>query len=272
MSLTTAVRHRLREWRDLAHRLLSSAGVRDSPRKLAGDAQQYWATPSSGRWRSDSHWRESDVFADNDMWHVVGRTHLELFDRLARVVEHKEQLGVIVEWGCGGGANAVSFAPRGSSFIGVDISQDSLDECARQVAAVTSTPFRSVLVDVAEPEAALPRLGEPCDLFLCVYVFELIPSPEYGLRLLQIAYRSLAPGGLAFIQVKYDTGAYQTRSRRRSYRTGIADMTTYRIDRFWALATESGFRPEVVHLVPKNELDERYAYFLLSKPDRASFP
>ena len=27
-----------------------------------------------------------------------------------------------------------------------------------------------------------------------------------------------------------------------------------------------GFRPEAVALVPKNELDERYAYFLLSKP------
>ena len=34
-------------------------------------------------------------------------------------------------------------------------------------------------------------------------------------------------------------------------------MTTYRIDRFWTLATECGFRPEVVHLVPRNELDER---------------
>ena len=67
------------------------------------------------------------------MWDVVGRGHLELFDRLARVVERKEQLGTVVEWGCGGGANAVSFAPRCSSFVGVDISQDSLDECARQV-------------------------------------------------------------------------------------------------------------------------------------------
>jgi hypothetical protein len=29
---------------------------------------------------------------------------------------------------------------------------------------------------------------------------------------------------------------------------------------------EIGFQPEAVALIPENELDERYAYFLLSKP------
>ena len=155
------------------------------------------------------------------MWDVVGRGHLELFDRLARVVERKEQLGTVVEWGCGGGANAVSFAPRCSSFVGVDISQDSLDECARQVTAVTSTPFRSVLVDVADREAALPRLGEPCDLFICLYVFQLIPSPEYGVSASCGSRIGPSPrAGSAFVQIKYDPGSYRTRSRQRGYRTG----------------------------------------------------
>jgi len=42
-------------------------------------------------------------------------------------------------------------------------------------------------------------------------------------------------------------------------------MTTYRIDAFWALTEACGLRPELVHLVPENELDGRYAYFLLSR-------
>jgi hypothetical protein len=45
----------------------------------------------------------------------------------------------------------------------------------------------------------------------------------------------------------------------------MEDMTTYQIDAFWTLAMECGLQPELIHLVPENELDERYAYFLLSR-------
>ena len=45
---------------------------------------------------------------------------------------------------------------RGATeFVAVDIAQASLDECERQVGSVTSTPIRKVLIDVAEPEAAI---------------------------------------------------------------------------------------------------------------------
>lgn len=52
------------------------------------------------------------------------------------------------------------FAPRAKEFIGVDISADSLRECARQVDAVCDTPFRPVVVSVAEPETAAPHRTE----------------------------------------------------------------------------------------------------------------
>lgn len=95
---------------------------------------------------------------------------------------------------------------------------------------------------------------------------ELIPTPEYGERLLRIAHRMLRPGGVALIQIKYSNGRWATRPRRRSYRSGVAEMTTYRIDEFWQLAQTCGFVAETVELVPRNELDERYAYFLLRRP------
>jgi cyclopropane fatty-acyl-phospholipid synthase-like methyltransferase len=171
----------------------------------------------------------------------------------------------VLEWGCGGGANAVHLAPRAKEFIGVDVSADSLRECQRQVNSVCVTPFRPVLVTVAEPEQVLRHVDGPCDLFLCVYVFELIPTPEYGGRLLRIARELLASDGLALVQIKYDAGRWWTKSRRRAYRSGAAKMTTYPIDVFWELAVTCGLQPESVQLVPKNELDRRYAYFLLSK-------
>ncbi len=43
-------------------------------------------------------------------------------------------------------------------------------------------------------------------------------------------------------------------------------MTTYRIEEFWELTQRCGFVPETIELVPRNELDQRYAYFLLSRP------
>jgi hypothetical protein len=264
-SLNQEVRKVCLTSRDIVNRALTSVGVVDSETTLIRDAQEYWRTTSSDRWKCDSHWREASVFADGDLWTEVGRRHLEMFERLARVPGSPHRFRSIIEWGCGGGANAVHFAPRSSSFVGVDISQESLDECARQVARTTSTTFQSILIDAGNPEAALEQLTEPCDLFTSFYVFELITSQEYGARLLRIARRALVDNGLAFIQIKYDIGSWRTRSRRRAYQSGLADMTTYRIEAFWSLAQECGLEPEVVYLVPRNELDERYAYFLLSK-------
>ncbi len=263
-TLNKAARRAARTGIDITSRTLAAVGFSESSEKLIDDAQSYWRSAESDRWRSHSHWRNAEMFTDNDIWGEVGRRHLALYERLAKVRDRPPSMDTVVDWGCGGGANAVSFAPLAKHFVGVEISGPSLDECARQVAAVCGTPFTSVLIDGDHPEDVVDKVDRPCDVFLCFYVFELITSQEYGLRLLRIARQMLADDGLALIQVKYDTGAFRTRARRRGYGRGMADMTTYRIDTFWKLASACGLTPEVVYLVPENELDERYAYFLLS--------
>ncbi len=268
-TLAQSARRAARTALDVGNRALTMAGFAEPAEKLGRDAQTYWRDAGSERWKRESHWRDADVFADNDLWAEVGKRHLELLERLARVVDRPHRLGTVLEWGCGGGANAVTFAAHADRFVGVEISQPSLDECVRQVAAACSTPFVPILVDADRPEDAIAGVDGYCDLFVSFYVFELIHSQEYGARLLRIAHRMLAEDGLAFIQIKFDTGSFWTRARRRGYRHGRADMTTYRIDAFWTLAQECGLTPEVVHIVPKNELDERYAYFLLSNGPRA---
>ena len=174
----------------------------------------------------------------------------------------------VVEWGCGGGANAVHFAREAEQFVGVDVSQASLDECGRQLNGEgLGDRWTPVLADVENPEAAAARI-EPCDLFLCVYVFELIPGPEYGERLLRIARDRLHPGGMALVQIKYATDDWRTRPRRWAYKLNLANTTTFRIEAFWQLAENCGLTPRAVTLVPEDRLvgDERYAYFLLMKP------
>lgn len=268
--MTTVSLTRLRDaahaTKTLALRSLATIGLTQSESRIAADAHDYWTAAGGDRWKSDSHWRDANGFANSDLWDQIGRRHLTIFERGARAVKFTRPWNRVVEWGCGGGANAIHFAPRCAEFIGVDISEESLTECQRQVAAVCDTPFRPVLIPVAEPEQAADAVGGGCDIFLTFYVFELIPTPEYGERILRIAHDLLAPGGLALIQIKYDERGFWTRPRRRSYRAGLAEMTTYPIARFWRLAAECGLRPELVELVPENELDKRYAYFLLSRP------
>lgn len=249
----------------LLQRALASAGMTQSEARISADSQAYWTGSAGARWKADSHWRDASVFADTDLWSQIGLRHLTMFDRGARMVGFDRPWERVIEWGCGGGANAVHFAPRAREFVGVDISASTLQECRRQVGATCDTTFRPLLIDVAEPETVLDRVGGPCEVFLCFYVFELIPTPEYGARLLRIARELLTPGGLALIQIKYDDGRWRTRPRRRAYRSGLAEMTTYPIASFWQLAVRCGLRPESVELVPENELDERYAYFLLSR-------
>lgn len=264
-SAKTTVRRTGARAEALLQRILAGAGMRQSDAKISADSHAYWTEAGGARWKSNSHWRDASVFEGTDLWSEIGRRHLVMFDRGARMVEFSRPWERVIEWGCGGGANAIHFAPRAREFVGVDISSDTLDECRRQVAATCDTTFRPILADVAEPEKVLDDVGGPCDVFLCFYVFELIPTPEYGERLLRIARELLAPGGLALIQIKYDDGRWRTKPRRRAYRSGLAEMTTYPIASFWQLAARCGLKPESVELVPKNELDERYAYFLLSK-------
>ncbi|VVJ17664.1 Uncharacterised protein [Amycolatopsis camponoti] len=251
---------------DVVQRLLAAAGARQSESRLAADSQAYWAGAGGDRWRANSHWRAAHVFDHDDLWQRIGLDHLAMADRGARMIGFDRPWSRIVDWGCGGGANAVAFAPRAAEYVGVDVSAETLETCEKEVAAVCDTPFTGLRIDVEDPEAVLRRISPPYDLFLCFYVFELIPSPEYGARLLRIAEQLLGSGGAALIQIKYTTGTWRTRPRRRAYRTGLAEMTTYTVPEFWELATACGLTPHSVQLVPRNELDERYAYFLLTKP------
>lgn len=262
----STVRRTVATARDVSHRVLATAGATQSESKISLDSQSYSADASGSRWLCDSHWREAQVFDGTDLWSEIGRRHLEMLDRGARMLQADHSWNRVLDWGCGGGANAVHLAPRCRELVAVDPSAASLDECARQVGAVSGTALRPVLIDVAEPERALDVISDPVDVFVSFYVFELIPTPEYGERILRIARQLLAPGGLALIQIKYDEGRWRTRPRRRYYRSGLAEMTTYTIASFWDRTQRCGLTPQSVELVPKNELDERYAYFLLSKP------
>ncbi|WP_299052337.1 class I SAM-dependent methyltransferase [uncultured Nocardioides sp.] len=266
----TDVSTRVRGLVDRARREVASVvagrGPAQSPTRRAADASAYWRDGDDDRWASNSHFRDSDAFADDaSLWGRVGREHLELVRVAARAAGWTWDSPRVVDWGCGGGSTAVAVAPEARELVLVDLSARTLAECARQVAATADTPTVQVEVDVDAPEAVAGQVAG-CDLFLSFYVLELVPSQEHGARILRVAAEALVPGGLAVVQFKYDDGHRASRPRRRGYAQNLADMTTYTIPDFWALAESVGLRPVTLTLVPENELDRRYAYLAALKP------
>lgn len=186
---------------------------------------------------------------------------------MARTLAQAPSYQCIIEWGSGGGANVVHFALKSNEYYGVDIYEPSLAECCKQLELKDFKGFTPVCINASEPETAKQQIPPNCDLFLYLYVFEIFMTPEYGLRIMQIAYDILKTGGLAFIQIRYITPSWESKPRRWKYSKNLTGMTSYRIDEFWEAAQSIGLSQKVIKLLPKQELNsgDRYAYYLLHK-------
>ena len=214
------------------------------------------------------HWRGKGVFEGNEEgWLQLGREHLDLVNSYACQLDLKFPVDKIVEWGCGGGANAVHFGSKANKYFGIDINPESLSECTNQMSNFGYRNFHPFLIDTSNPEKALVEDIKDSDFFICTYVYELLPSPEYGLRILELANRILKINGIGFIQIKYNSGERKFRSRKWGYKLNPYNMTTYTIEEFWNHTLAFGFQPYGVYLMPKQEIvsDYRYAYYFLKK-------
>lgn len=218
-----------------------------------------------------SHWVGTGPWQDRERWLRLGRVHRHMLDRLCTLTGAPRPRRML-EWGCGGGANAIHFIDDLEEFCGVEISQASLDECRRVLVDAGFGGFRPLLVDAAAPEQAL-QLGEGSyDCFLSAYVFELLPSKSYVARVLSVAAQLLRPGGLALVQIRYDDGTARSRQHHADYFRNSTRFTSFRVEDFWVQAERVGFRPEYVTLVPRRTEDysgDLYAYFAMVKPAAA---
>jgi len=231
--------------------------------RIGEQAARYWSvSDGDGSWEANSHWRQG---IGDEAFEEVGRDHWEMYQRFARALRIQTP-GTVIEWGAGGGANAVAFAPSADRFIAADISPDNLAECTRQVNSVCDTPIDIRRIDLTDPDAAADGLRHACDTFLCFYVIEVTTGVDAVRTILGIAQRVLRPGGMAMVQMKYHTGDGRTRGRPGlTYTRNLALTTTFTIEEFWLLADECGLEPQLIALVPHNRLDSRYAYYALQK-------
>lgn len=243
--------------------LAQNLGIRQAPGTLARQAQAYWSDPGAEGFTLNAHWKDG---MNPVAWDQLGREHFQLYQSFCGLLGRPTRVRSMMEWGCGGGCNAVHFARECDVFFGVDVAEPTLEECQKQLRESKNARFVPVLVPTDAPEAAEPKIDPRCDFFLSTFVFELLPTREIGQRILQTARRCLRDDGIAIIQIKYQTTSIRTRTRRWGYRRNLANMTSWRIEEFWELCQRVGFHPRFVKLVPEQPLihDERYAYFLLT--------
>ncbi|MBC6606567.1 class I SAM-dependent methyltransferase [Hymenobacter sp. BT188] len=241
----------------------------DSDTKLVADSQHYWDSFHRDFIPGKAHWRGTGIFVnDDERWLKMGRHNYNTYRRLAGVATLDDQPARIVDWGCGGGANAMHFAPGSSRYYGADVTEATVKECQKQLAQEGYHNFVPVPFKVATPETVLSVITEPIDLFLCVYVFCVFPTKTYGSRVLDIAFKLLKPGGQAFIEIRYADHTPISKPHRWGYAQNMPHMVTYRIEEFWEKAISCGFEPQLVTLELEQEvrMGKRYAYYLLTKP------
>ncbi len=258
--------------RRLQFALLRLVGGGQSERALISESQRYWTHGrTAGVPLEDySHWLGFGPWKDRGHWLKLGRVHFQMFERLCLVAGASRPIRRIVEWGSGGGANAIHFIREAEEFCGIEISDASLKECQRVLSEAGYRGFVPVLIRADAPERALTAAGTGFDFFLSTYVFELLPTKSYGERVLRVAYDLLRPGGLALIQIRYDDGSARSAPKKLDYQRHACRFTSYRVDEFWNIIRAIGFRPEYVTLVPdwaEGFSGDLYAYFAMAKPD-----
>lgn len=239
--------------------------IPDSKNRLNRDASNFWnGVSDDNKVKEFSHYQGLGRWSNYDAWSNIGLQHLEMLNDLIRYVKYDKPIKNILEWGPGGGANAIHLCNKTENFYGVDISEKNLNECKRQLDIKRYRNFHPIHIDINNPEIVMEEVGLTIDFFISTAVYQHFPSKEYGIKITKLAYDLLRSSSLAILQIRYDDNTNKFKSKKNNYVKNAIYFTSYKIDEFWNITQSIGFTPLYVKLNP----EVNYAYFFLSKDDR----
>lgn len=226
------------------------------PVRILNVISNFWNYDSKDFIKGFSHFKGYGKFKDEKLWDQLGLENLARFEIL-KILSDTDVIKSMLEWGVGGGANAVKFSREIDDFYGVDISSASISECEIRIKTESQSTFNYWLaqIHIDNPEEVYDFVPK-VDFFLCTSVFQHFPNPEYGKRIAKLAYNMLKDDGIALIQIRY--GEYKDYS---NYVENASKFTLYPLPVFKDLITKIGFKFLSVTL----DIQTRYAYYYLQK-------
>lgn len=210
------------------------------------EARSVWDDLENEKRRAElSHWRGVGKWEDDEKWLGIGTRTLKKMKKGLRLLSQNDSLShgqAVLEWGPGGGANAIAFRDIATKYYGVDISKKNLAEADRVLRAEGLDYFVPVFVSDTV-DIVRTTLAEPVDLFLSTAVFQHFPSKDYGLEALSVLADITRTGAFGLIQIRYDDGSkkYSGNQNIDQYKGNFITPTTYRIDEFWSACIDAGF-------------------------------
>lgn len=235
-----------------------------SDKDIERDAENFWNnTNNNVQFEDLSHHKGHGRWANLDEWNKIGVDHLDIFNRFCQYIQYTKPIKYILEWGTGGGANAIHFSKGIEKYYGVDISEISLNECSKQMKFLNIKTFIPVKIEIDKPEKCVLDLDQKMDLFLCTAVYQHFPNKDYGIRITKLASESLSNSGAALIQIRYDNHKVKFKPKFRNYKRNLLSFTSYGIDEFCSILENSGLKPICITLNPKIN----YAYYFAIKND-----
>ena len=109
-----------------------------------------------------------------------------MYEQICLLTGTRRPLKSIVEWGAGGGANAIHFIDECEAYCGVEIAQASLDECGRVLGEAGFRGFQPVLISAENPEQALKLAPGPFEMFLSTIRLRVVAGRGYGERVREL--------------------------------------------------------------------------------------
>jgi hypothetical protein len=213
-------------------------------------AKQLWENHDDKEYIKDqSHWRGIGRWKNDSDWINIGKSTLQRLKWIMRAdgIEFEEEgkKNTILEWGPGGGANAVGLMKYCNQYYGIDISKLNLDEAARVMQSEGSNAFIPIHLKTS-PNVALDFIPEESiDIFISTAVFQHFPSKEYGMQVLKVMRKLLKKKSISYIQFRFDNGnpKYKPNESISDYKNRHIYSNSYSIDEFWAILVDLGYKP-----------------------------
>lgn len=254
----------------LSHGLTPASKQTSSTCDQTTVAADVWEGHEDEEYRRDqSHWRGHGRWKDTARWAGIGQATVKELELAASYVGSAELLdggATILEWGPGGGTNLHALSSRAKQLVAVDISAKNLEESGRVLAEEGFDRFLPIHL-TAEPSSIHDVLPPSIDVFVSTAVFQHFPSKEYGREVLEVVSAHMRPGGIGYVQIRYDNGTRKYAPKTLAeYKAKHITATSYRLDEFWDLLDSVGLQPLLIRNL---RTANNYARYLFRRsPDK----